>query len=173
MTTKIEQINTGNISAGNDIEPINNQDMVIDMRSILYDNQTARHKFLYVPGSGKGFIKQVKRLLEDVMIIFDDRDKNSVTELYEIYSRLLTDNFSPEMLKELVIQKENPSVHRGGSSSEELYIQGKPSEDVQRYNEKFIMPYPGLSSRYPSCSTSFTNFIKGSRNAGKVRSVLQ
>lgn len=118
------------------------EDMVIDTRSILYDNQTARHKFLYVPGSGEGFIKQVKRLLEDVMIIFDDRDKNSVTELYEIYSRLLTDNFSPEMLKELVIQKENPSVHRGGSSSEELYIQGKPSEDVQRYNEKFIMPCP-------------------------------
>ena len=28
MTTKIEQINTGNISAGNDIEPINNQDII-------------------------------------------------------------------------------------------------------------------------------------------------
>ncbi len=115
---------------------LNPEDMVIDMRSILYDNQTARHKFLYVPGSGEGFIKQVKRLLEDVMIIFDDRDKNSVTELYEIYSRLLTDNFSPEMLKELVIHKENSMVRKGEPTSGVSYIRGKSAEAVQKFEEK-------------------------------------
>ncbi len=115
---------------------LNPEDIVIDMRSILYDNQTARHKFLYVPGSGEGFIKQVKRLLEDVMIIFDDRDKNSVTELYEIYSRLLTDNFSPEMLKELVIHKENSMVQKGEPTSGVSYIRGKSAEAVQKFEEK-------------------------------------
>ena len=80
---------------------LNPEDLVIGLRSVLFDNRTGRHRFIYVPGSGGGFIKQVKEMLEDVMVIFDNKDKDGTAALYEIYSRLLTDNFSPEMFKGL------------------------------------------------------------------------
>ena len=80
---------------------LNPEDLVIGLRSVLFDNRTGSHKFIYVPGSGGGFIKQVKEMLEDVMVIFDNKDKDGTAALYEIYSRLLTDNFSPEMFKGL------------------------------------------------------------------------
>ena len=82
------------------------EDLVISMRSILYDSRLERYKFLYVPGSGGGFIRQIKEVMEDIMVIFDNRDRSGTTELYEIYSRLLEDNFSPEMFMMLMQEKE-------------------------------------------------------------------
>ena len=64
-------------------------DLVLDIRYILYDSTAERYRFVYVPDSKGGFIKQVKILLEDIMVIFDNRDRSGTTELYEIYSRLL------------------------------------------------------------------------------------
>ena len=85
------------------------EDLVISMRSILYDSRLERYKFLYVPGSGGGFIRQIKEVMEDIMVIFDNRDRSGTTELYEIYSRLLEDNFSPEMFMMLMQEKEKPA----------------------------------------------------------------
>ena len=82
------------------------EDLVISMRSILYDSRLERYKFLYVPGSGGGLIRQIKEVMEDIMVIFDNRDRSGTTELYEIYSRLLEDNFSPEMFMMLMQEKE-------------------------------------------------------------------
>ena len=53
------------------------EDLVISMRSILYDSRLERYKFLYVPGSGSGFIRQIKEVMEDIMVIFDNRDRNN------------------------------------------------------------------------------------------------
>ena len=85
------------------------EDLVISMRSILYDSRLERYKFLYVPGSGGGFIRQIKEVMEDIMVIFNNRDRSGTTELYEIYSRLLEDNFSPEMFMMLMQEKEKPA----------------------------------------------------------------
>ena len=106
------------------------EDLVISMRSILYDSRLERYKFLYVPGSGGGFIRQIKEVMEDIMVIFDNRDRSGTTELYEIYSRLLEDNFSPEMFMMLMQEKEKPaedeSAERG--QAERKFAERKPDE---------------------------------------------
>lgn len=95
------------------------EDLVISMRSILYDSRLERYKFLYVPGSGGGFIRQIKEVMEDIMVIFDNRDRSGTTELYEIYSRLLEDNFSPEMFMMLMQEKEK--TVEDGSAERKMY----------------------------------------------------
>ena len=95
------------------------EDLVISMRSILYDSRLERYKFLYVPGSGGGFIRQIKEVMEDIMVIFDNRDRSGTTELYEIYSRLLEDNFSPEMFMMLMQEKEK--TVEDGSAERKTY----------------------------------------------------
>ena len=79
-------------------------DLVINIRNILYDSKTGKHKFMYVPDSQEGFIKQVKTLLEDIMVIYDHDDREGTVKLYDFYSRILPDNFTPHMFKELLIQ---------------------------------------------------------------------
>ncbi len=76
-------------------------DLVIDMRNILYDTEAESYKFLYVPDSNGGFIKQVKTLIEDIMVIYDHDDREGTVSLYDFYSRLLPDNVTPEMFKQL------------------------------------------------------------------------
>ncbi len=106
------------------------EDLVISMRSILYDSRLERYKFLYVPGSGGGFIRQIKEVMEDIMVIFDNRDRSGTTELYEIYSRLLEDNFSPEMFMMLMQEKEKPAEDESAErkQAERKFAERKPDE---------------------------------------------
>ena len=106
------------------------EDLVISMRSILYDSRLERYKFLYVPGSGGGFIRQIKEVMEDIMVIFDNRDRSGTTELYEIYSRLLEDNFSPEMFMMLMQEKEKTAEdgHAERGQAERKFAERKPDE---------------------------------------------
>ena len=106
------------------------EDLVISMRSILYDSRLERYKFLYVPGSGGGFIRQIKEVMEDIMVIFDNRDRSGTTELYEIYSRLLEDNFSPEMFMMLMQEKEKTAEDESAErkQAERKFAERKPDE---------------------------------------------
>ncbi len=106
------------------------EDLVISMRSILYDSRLERYKFLYVPGSGGGFIRQIKEVMEDIMVIFDNRDRSGTTELYEIYSRLLEDNFSPEMFMMLMQEKEKTVEDESAErkQAERKFAERKPDE---------------------------------------------
>ena len=109
------------------------EDLVISMRSILYDSRLERYKFLYVPGSGGGFIRQIKEVMEDIMVIFDNRDRSGTTELYEIYSRLLEDNFSPEMFMMLMQEKEKTAEdgHAGRKTYEGRLMRTVSGEDMK------------------------------------------
>lgn len=84
----MEEIRPYLLSAGN---------LVLDVNYILYNPNERRYQFIYVPGYKKDFLVQMKELLEDIMVIFDHQDKEGVTFLYEVYSRFLEDNFSPEL----------------------------------------------------------------------------
>ena len=117
------------------------EDLVISMRSILYDTRMERYKFLYVPGSGGGFIRQIKEVMEDIMVIFDNRDRSGTTELYEIYSRLLEDNFSPEMFMMLMQEKEktaeDESAERKTYESRMMRaVSGEDTRQTSRDEEK-------------------------------------
>ncbi len=80
---------------------MNPNDLVINLKSIVYDNISDKHKLLYVPDSDGGFIKQVKGLIEEIMMIFDHKDREGTIQLYDLYSKILPDNFTPEMFKEM------------------------------------------------------------------------
>ena len=118
---------------------LNPDDLVINMRSILYYNTSNKHKFLYVPDSNGGFISQVKGLLEDIMVIFDHDDREGTVKLYDFYSRLLSDNTTPEMFKELVIRP--ASVNMQIPVRESVYVSDSKTDnemstfDLNTYNE--------------------------------------
>ena len=73
------------------LEPDN---LVISLSTVFYSPEDDRCRFIYAPGSEKGFSVQLKALLEEMMQIYDHRDRESVMLLYDIYSRFLVDNFS-------------------------------------------------------------------------------
>lgn len=105
-------------------------DLVIDMRNILYDTATESYRFLYVPDSNGGFIKQVKTLIEDIMVIYDHDDREGTVRLYDFYSKLLPDNFTPEMFKQL--SRDPGPVREKQLERETVFEQEKERPDIYR-----------------------------------------
>ena len=71
--------------------------LVLNIRYILYDRSNDKHRFMYVPGSRNSFKDQLKSLFEEIMRIYDHQDHNGVMYLYDMYSKVLGDNFTPEL----------------------------------------------------------------------------
>lgn len=84
--------------------------MIIDMEHILYSLEEDNYKFMYVPGSRLSFREQMKNLFEEIMRIFDHKDREGVVYLYDIYSHFLMDNFTPEIFCKLIKGSENKSI---------------------------------------------------------------
>lgn len=76
--------------------------LVIELRYILYDMATGCHKFLYVPGMRRDFRDQMKNLFEEIMRIYDHKDREGVVYLYDLYSKFLVDNFTPQLFCGLI-----------------------------------------------------------------------
>ncbi len=76
--------------------------ILLGMNSVYYSEETDEFRFIYVPGNKAGFRKQIKNLFEDIMRIYDHKDSEGVVYLYDMYSRFLNENFTPDMLKKLV-----------------------------------------------------------------------
>ena len=76
--------------------------LVLNLKYILYDEQTKKHKFIYIPNAIRDFKEQIKQLFEDIMRIFDHKNRDGVVFLYEMYSRFLGDNFTPEIFCRIV-----------------------------------------------------------------------
>lgn len=81
------------------LDPTN---LVIDIRYILFDWQSMKHEFIYVPGCGRDFRDQMKALFEEIMRIYDHQDRQGVVYLYNLYSKFLGENFTPEVFCRLV-----------------------------------------------------------------------
>ncbi|MBR6403157.1 MAG: FHA domain-containing protein [Eubacterium sp.] len=81
--------------------------MVIDMEHILYSSGEDRYKFVYIPGYNLSFRKQMKDLFEDIMRIFDHKDQDGVVYLYDLYSKILMENFTPDLFCKLIKEKED------------------------------------------------------------------
>ncbi|MCR5544480.1 MAG: FHA domain-containing protein [Eubacterium sp.] len=71
--------------------------LVINLSYILYDEINCKHKFMYVPGYKREFKDQIKLLFEEIMRMFNHGDREGVIYLYEMYSNILMENFTPEL----------------------------------------------------------------------------
>ena len=123
---------------------LNPDDLVINLKSIVYDNISDKHKFLYVPDSGGGFVKQVKGLLEEIMLIFDHKDREGTIQLYDIYSKLLPDNYTPEMFKEMDFQNDRREEDYGNKEeitcwNSQNVVQPEIPEEQEEVGKKEIM----------------------------------
>ena len=84
--------------------------LVLNLKYILYDEQTRTHKFIYIPNTIRGFKDQIKQMFEEIMRIFDHKNRDGVVFLYEMYSRFLVDNFSPDIFCKVVEEFEGRFV---------------------------------------------------------------
>jgi FOG: FHA domain len=112
-------------------------DLVIDIRYIFYDSKIGTHKFLYVPDSNGGFIKQVKGLLEDIMVIFDHDDREGTVKLYDFYSCILPDNFTPDMFKELIKKYTTGAIPIEKQTSEMIREERKAEPEIIRMSDSY------------------------------------
>ncbi len=81
---------------------LNPEGLLLGMDTIYYSEESDEYRFIYVPGNSRGFRKQIKNLFEDIMRVYDHKDSEGVMYLYDMYSRFLNDNFTPDMLSRLV-----------------------------------------------------------------------
>lgn len=95
--------------------------LVINFKYILFDMEKELYRFIYVPGNTMSFRNQMKELFEEIMVIFDHKDREGVSYLYDLYSYFLRENFTPELFCKIVKEDEKDEVKRSSRSRETFY----------------------------------------------------
>lgn len=95
--------------------------LVINFKYILFDMEKELYRFIYVPGNTMSFRNQMKELFEEIMVIFDHKDREGVTYLYDLYSYFLRENFTPELFCKIVKADEGDDTKRTSRSRETYY----------------------------------------------------
>lgn len=98
---------------------LNQNNLVLDLRYIFYDESKEKIRCLYIPGYDKDIRIQMKQLLEKMMIVFDHNDRNGVEQLYSIYHQVVEENFSFVQGVKLVTTK-SKSIKRVGDNQVDL-----------------------------------------------------
>jgi len=71
--------------------------VLIDIRHILYDTVERKYRFMYIPGLETGFVRMMRNLFEELMLIYDHTNREETDYLYGAYSRVIADGFGPEV----------------------------------------------------------------------------
>ena len=95
--------------------------LVINFKYILFDMEKESYRFIYIPGHTMSFRNQMKELFEEIMVIFDHKDREGVTYLYDLYSYFLRENFTPELFCKIVKADEGDDTKRTSRSRETYY----------------------------------------------------
>ena len=95
--------------------------LVINFKYILFDVEKELYRFIYVPGHTMSFRDQMKELFEEIMVIFDHKDREGVSYLYDLYSYFLRENFTPELFCKIVKADEKCEVKKNSSGRETFY----------------------------------------------------
>ena len=95
--------------------------LVINFKYILFDMEKGSYRFIYIPGHSMSFRNQMKELFEEIMVIFDHKDREGVTYLYDLYSYFLRENFTPELFCKIVKADEGDDTKRTSRSRETYY----------------------------------------------------
>ena len=64
---------------------------------IMYSERVDEYRFVYIPGYKGTFRKDMRSLFDDIMRLFDHKDREGVVYLYDMYSRILMENYTPEL----------------------------------------------------------------------------
>lgn len=78
------------------------ENLFLSLDSILYQKEEDRYSFLYIPGYEENFGQSLRKIIESFMRLYDHSKKSEVLFLYDLYSKLLNDNFTAKTFCELV-----------------------------------------------------------------------
>lgn len=78
-------------------------EIVIEPSYMFYDGERKELKLIYIPGYNKNIAVQLKDFLEFVMKIFDHRDKEGMTFMYQIYDLITRQSFSLDNIEKCLL----------------------------------------------------------------------
>lgn len=81
------------------------ESLVLGMQYTVYDSREKHFRFLYLPREKGEFGRQLKSLLEEIMVLYDHADREGNAWLYDFYSEILVDNFSADYFCRLMDQR--------------------------------------------------------------------
>ncbi|MBO4863699.1 MAG: FHA domain-containing protein [Eubacterium sp.] len=122
--------------------------IIMGMEYVFYSENTRDYKFMYIPGGTLCFREQIKNLFEDIMRVYDHKDEAGVRYLYDMYSRFLQDNFTPEMFVKLLdkeeVKEKQPERVKPIPLRENVledYKVAEPEPEVLPDKKKYILAY--------------------------------
>ncbi len=77
---------------------LNTSNVFMDLDYILYDTYAGKYIFMYIPGININFQIQMKKLIEQIIENHNHKKKDDVLIIYDLYARVIEDNFSPAIL---------------------------------------------------------------------------
>ena len=116
---------------------LNPEGLILNLNYILYSDAASSHRFMYVPGYHKSFKSQIKDLFEEIMRMYDHKDRAGVVYLYDTYSRFLGENFTPEMFCKLA---ENSESSEPNMISESRMLPPPAKEEKEVHDIKYDEP---------------------------------
>lgn len=126
------------------------ENLLLSLNYIFYDKNEDIYKFLYVPGYKKSFNIQIKKLIEEIMQIYDHQNKDDVIYLYDLYGKMLVDNFTPNMYCQLVNESKDIDLDKSDKSKlEDIQLENKirkKDEDEAIKREETCIEYPDEKS---------------------------
>ena len=124
--------------------------IVLAMDYLYFSEEENEFRFIYVPGNRKSFREQIKDLFEDIMRIYDHKDSEGVMYLYNLYSRFLNENFTPDMLINMslgngVYEDINENINEVGTGDAETIRTSNEEEKLNSGDKKGLRT--GLKSK--------------------------
>ncbi len=114
---------------------LNVSNILLSLKYIFYDKENDKLRFIYAPDSGRDFYDSLRKLLEDIMQIYDHEDRDGVVFLYDFYSEILKENFSPRMFCEIIEKKKLNSAGKKALRDNSLMIKEDSQEKNDRVNK--------------------------------------
>lgn len=116
----------------------------LDLQHIFFDRIKSGYRFIYIPDRVGEFVKDMKKLLEDIMLIYDRDDRKGIVFLYDFYSEVLKDNFSPKMFCDAVRRMIE-------DSDDDVVIDADGFENAEREKNTCVRKLvPVVTGRYES-----------------------
>ncbi len=115
------------------------EELVIDPEYMFYDGEKKEVRLLYIPGYNKNIGMQLKGFLEYIMKIFDHRDREGVSFMYQVYELVSGDKFSLEALRKYFVNKENAVSYKEiskANSCQEEKKEGTPANYENTFEKK-------------------------------------
>lgn len=118
---------------------LNENDLVIDSEYMLYNQVKKEIKLIYIPGYDKNLRIQLKHFLENLMTIFDYRDKDGIVLLYQMYDKITDEAQDVDEILQEISREGYLHDYQGKSEpyviKQESYHENKKCAENKKYAE--------------------------------------